>query len=159
MYLVTQDGLYKSENGASPVEINSGIKTACPQCDVQETLSLSPLGIKDGYLMLVTNSTNNPREEIYKTVDGCKTWQKIGNAPTIGASYGTIHAADVQGLHFYLLHHYDNNLYETLDGAKSWKNIGAEFGTGIYIHQISDTRHFPLIISTSRGIYLRVIEN
>jgi photosystem II stability/assembly factor-like uncharacterized protein len=154
MYFVTQDGLYKSENGATPIEINSGIRAACPQCDVMETLSIAPLGIKDGYAILVANSENNPREEIYKTLDGCKTWQKIGNGPAAGASYATIHSADVQGLHFYLTHPFSNYIYETHDAGNSWENIAIELGNEISISEISDTRRFPLFISTDRGIYL-----
>lgn len=155
LFLVTNDGFFKSVGGATPVSVNSGLQSACPECGRVVAVSLSPLQLPNAYLAMISVEDKNgsTHRVMYRTLDGAQSWELYGQNPR--KFFGQIFATDFQGTHSYVMT--SRILYETLDGGKSWSNISSLLGKEVYVRDIPDPRHLPLFVVTNRGVYRRVL--
>ena len=142
-------GIYKSTNGGASVALAvNGIAPPCAQCESNPAIDLVPLAAKDTYLAITTQG------KIYRTTDGARQWNLIGQGPA-KEWVGRLYTADGMGRHLFSIAGLSPGLYESLDGGATWRNLTNEFGPQSEVYSITDPKMLPLFAGTNHGVFVR----
>jgi photosystem II stability/assembly factor-like uncharacterized protein len=142
LYFATDyDGIYKSEDGGKTIHpVNDGLPRCCPDCAFC-ALDIIALGLKDTFLASMQNEDSGV---LYRTVNGAKTWTKVGKVPGV-----LLYSADPMGNHLYTA---GGHFAESTDGGLNWTKIN--LGRGIFVEWLSDPSRMPIYAATNRGVYV-----